>query len=120
MPTYQYSCTDCGHFFETFQSFSDDSLTVCPACEGRLRKVFNAVGVVFKGSGFYRNDSRDQKAGAEAGTAKSTKESSEKGSSETKPATTSESSSASKSDGKAASTSGSSGSSSGSAAAAHA
>ncbi len=59
MPTYQYSCTECGHFFETFQNFSDDSLTTCPECEGRLRKVFNAVGVVFKGSGFYRNDSRE-------------------------------------------------------------
>ena len=58
MPTYQYSCTECGHFFETFQNFSDDSLTTCPECQGRLRKVFNAVGVVFKGSGFYRNDSR--------------------------------------------------------------
>ncbi len=58
MPTYQYACTECGHAFEQFQSFSDDALTVCPACEGRLRKVFNAVGVVFKGSGFYRNDSR--------------------------------------------------------------
>ena len=58
MPTYQYSCTECGHFFEQFQSFSEDSLTVCPECDGRLRKVFNAVGVVFKGSGFYRTDSR--------------------------------------------------------------
>ncbi len=58
MPTYQYSCTDCGHFLEAVQSFSDDSLTVCPECQGTLRKVFNAVGVVFKGSGFYRNDSR--------------------------------------------------------------
>jgi len=58
VPTYQYSCTECGHFFEIVQSFSEDSLTVCPQCEGRLRKVFNAVGVVFKGSGFYRNDSR--------------------------------------------------------------
>ena len=67
MPTYQYSCNDCGHFFEIVQSFSDDSLTVCPACEGRLRKVFNAVGVVFKGSGFYRTDSRNQNPGAEAG-----------------------------------------------------
>ena len=66
MPTYQYSCNDCGHFHEIFQSFSDDSLTVCPECGGRLRKVFNAVGVVFKGSGFYRNDSR-QKVGAETG-----------------------------------------------------
>ena len=61
MPTYQYSCTDCGHFFEAVQSFSDDSLTVCPECDGKLRKVFNAVGVVFKGSGFYRNDSRGTK-----------------------------------------------------------
>ena len=66
MPTYQYSCTDCGHFFETVQSFSDDSLTVCPECEGRLRKVFNAVGVVFKGSGFYRNDSRAQNGAKES------------------------------------------------------
>ena len=70
MPTYQYSCTDCGHFFEAVQSFSDDSLTVCPECEGRLRKVFNAVGVVFKGSGFYRNDSRSEsgKNGSKVGT----------------------------------------------------
>ena len=58
MPTYQYSCTECGHFFEVFQSFSEDSLSECPECGGRLRKVFNAVGVVFKGSGFYRTDSR--------------------------------------------------------------
>ncbi|MEO5662292.1 MAG: FmdB family zinc ribbon protein [Nocardioides sp.] len=58
MPTYQYACTECGHAFEQFQSFSDDSLTECPVCQGRLRKVFNAVGVVFKGSGFYRTDSR--------------------------------------------------------------
>jgi putative FmdB family regulatory protein len=58
VPTYQYACTECDHAFEQFQSFSEDSLTVCPRCEGRLRKVFNAVGVVFKGSGFYRTDSR--------------------------------------------------------------
>ena len=58
MPTYQYACTECGHSFEQFQSFSEDALTVCPVCDGRLRKLFNAVGVVFKGSGFYRNDSR--------------------------------------------------------------
>jgi putative FmdB family regulatory protein len=58
VPTYAYACTDCGHDFEIVQSFSDDSLTVCPECEGRLRKVFANVGVVFKGSGFYRNDSR--------------------------------------------------------------
>ena len=58
MPTYQYACTECGHSFEQFQSFSEDALTVCPKCDGRLRKLFNAVGVVFKGSGFYRTDSR--------------------------------------------------------------
>ncbi len=61
MPTYQYACTECGHTFDIVQSFSDDSLSVCPECGGRLRKVFNAVGVVFKGSGFYRTDSREAK-----------------------------------------------------------
>ena len=58
MPTYQYACTECGHRFEAVQTFHEDSLTHCPECDGRLRKVFNAVGVVFKGSGFYRTDSR--------------------------------------------------------------
>jgi putative FmdB family regulatory protein len=58
VPTYQYACTECSHSFDQFQSFSDDALTECPECHGRLRKVFNAVGVVFKGSGFYRTDSR--------------------------------------------------------------
>jgi putative FmdB family regulatory protein len=58
VPTYQYACTECGHAFEQFQSFSDDALTECPQCQGRLRKLYNAVGVVFKGSGFYRTDSR--------------------------------------------------------------
>ncbi len=58
MPTYQYACTECEHDFEQFQSFSEDSLTECPECSGKLRKLFNAVGVVFKGSGFYRTDSR--------------------------------------------------------------
>ncbi|MDF1605924.1 FmdB family zinc ribbon protein [Nocardioides sp. YIM 152315] len=63
MPTYQYACTECGHAFEQFQSFSDDALTECPECRGRLRKLFNAVGVVFKGSGFYRTDSRSGSSG---------------------------------------------------------
>ncbi|TDC51993.1 FmdB family transcriptional regulator [Jiangella ureilytica] len=58
MPTYQYACTDCGEPLEAVQKFTDDALTECPVCGGRLRKVFSAVGVVFKGSGFYRNDSR--------------------------------------------------------------
>ena len=80
MPTYQYACTECGHAFEQFQSFSDDALTVCPECEGRLRKVFNAVGVVFKGSGFYRNDSRkaDSSALTSASTSSTDSSSSEK------------------------------------------
>ena len=58
MPTYQYTCTECGQRLEAVQSFSDPALTDCPNCHGRLRKVFNSVGIVFKGSGFYRNDSR--------------------------------------------------------------
>lgn len=58
MPTYAYTCTACGHAFDIHQSFSDDALTVCPECSGRLRKVFSSVGVTFKGSGFYRTDSR--------------------------------------------------------------
>lgn len=58
MPTYQYACTACGHELEAVQSFSDDALTTCPDCGGDLRKLFGNVGVVFKGSGFYRNDSR--------------------------------------------------------------
>ena len=57
MPTYQYACAACDHQFEAIQSFSDDSLTVCPECNGELRKVYSAVGVVFKGSGFYKTDS---------------------------------------------------------------
>lgn len=58
MPTYAYACKDCGHQFDAVQSFSDDALTECPQCQGTLRKLFNSVGVVFKGSGFYRTDSR--------------------------------------------------------------
>ncbi|WP_324642559.1 FmdB family zinc ribbon protein [Pseudarthrobacter sp. LT1] len=64
MPTYAYACKDCGHAFDIVQSFSDSSLTSCPECEGTLRKKFNSVGVVFKGSGFYRTDSRDSKGGS--------------------------------------------------------
>ncbi|MDR8409798.1 FmdB family transcriptional regulator [Nonomuraea sp. 3-1Str] len=58
MPTYQYACNDCGEQLEVVQKFTDEALTVCPACQGNLRKVFSAVGIVFKGSGFYRTDSR--------------------------------------------------------------
>jgi putative FmdB family regulatory protein len=87
VPTYQYACTECGHDLEAVQSFTDDALTECPVCHGRLRKVFGAVGIVFKGSGFYRNDSRDKKAGdtpakvdAKSDTAKSDAKKSDAGS----------------------------------------
>lgn len=58
MPTYSYACTSCDNAFDIVQSMSEDSLTECPECKGRLRKLYNNVGVVFKGSGFYRTDSR--------------------------------------------------------------
>lgn len=75
MPTYQYQCTDCGEALEVHQSFTDDALTECPACQGRLRKVFNAVGVVFKGSGFYRNDSRGTTTSSETSSSSASKDS---------------------------------------------
>lgn len=81
MPTYQYACTTCGHRLEAVQSFADEPLTVCPECEGRLRKLFNSVGVVFKGSGFYRTDSRSEAK------PKSASESSSESSSESAPKT---------------------------------
>ena len=59
MPTYSYACTECGDRFDAVQAFSDSALTTCAKCNGRLRKLFGNVGVVFKGSGFYRTDSRD-------------------------------------------------------------
>ena len=96
MPTYQYACTECGHAFDQFQSFSDDALTECPECQGRLRKVFNAVGVVFKGSGFYRNDSRDKKAPALS--SESTSEGKSESKSDTKSDTKSETKSGTKSE----------------------
>ena len=67
VPTYQYICTDCGESLEIVQSFSDDTLTICPHCGGKLRKVFSPVGVVFKGSGFYRTDSRSNGAKTASG-----------------------------------------------------
>ena len=98
MPTYQYACTECGHAFDQFQSFSDDALTECPECQGRLRKVFNAVGVVFKGSGFYRNDSRDKKSSAPASNGKSESKSDSTSDSGTSSDTKSETKSEKKSD----------------------
>lgn len=58
MPTYQYACNACTHEFEIFQDFQEVSLTICPECDGEIRKVYSAVGVVFKGSGFYKTDSK--------------------------------------------------------------
>jgi putative FmdB family regulatory protein len=74
VPTYQYTCTDCGEPVEAVQKFTDDPLSVCAACGGRLRKVFSPVGIVFKGSGFYRTDSRN---GSSSGTAAKDKQPSE-------------------------------------------
>jgi putative FmdB family regulatory protein len=71
VPTYQYACTACDHRFEAVQSFTDASLTECPACSGNLRKVFSSVGIVFKGSGFYRTDSRSGGGGVAGGSTKS-------------------------------------------------
>ncbi|MFJ9522607.1 FmdB family zinc ribbon protein [Kitasatospora sp. NPDC101801] len=72
MPTYQYQCTECGTGLEAVQKFSDDALTTCPECQGRLRKVFSAVGVVFKGSGFYRTDSRSSSSSSVSSSTSST------------------------------------------------
>ena len=103
MPTYQYQCTDCGQALEVHQSFSDDALTVCPACDGRLRKVFNAVGVVFKGSGFYRTDSRGTSTSSDSGTSSTgSSGSTSAGSSSSDGGSSSSSSSASSSGGSAA------------------
>jgi len=101
VPTYSYACTECDNRFDAVQAFTDDALTSCPQCSGRLRKLFNSVGVVFKGSGFYRTDSRE---GGKSATVAADSSSSEKASS------SSASSSAEKSSG-SDSTSGSSASS---------
>ncbi|KAB7743467.1 FmdB family transcriptional regulator [Nostocoides sp. F2B08] len=104
MPTYAYACTECEHRFDIVQSFSDDALTECPECGGRLRKLFNAVGVVFKGGGFYRTDSRsaDKSGSGSGGTSSggsgsgsSSGDSSSAGSSSTSPSTGAASSGAS-------------------------
>ncbi|MET9228098.1 FmdB family zinc ribbon protein [Lentzea sp. NPDC003310] len=92
MPTYQYACTACEHRFEAVQSFSDASLTECPECSGKLRKLFGAVGVVFKGSGFYRTDSRSGSSKSTTSSTTSTSTSTEKKSSDTKSSSDSKSS----------------------------
>jgi putative FmdB family regulatory protein len=107
VPTYQYACTECGQDLEAVQKFTDDPLTECPKCSGRLRKVFSAVGVVFKGSGFYRTDSRGKSSSGDAGseaksTAKSESGGSGGGGGEAKPAAKAESGSTKKSGGESA------------------
>ncbi|MFJ6897404.1 FmdB family zinc ribbon protein [Streptomyces hokutonensis] len=97
MPTYQYQCTECGEGLEAVQKFTDDALTECPNCGGRLKKVFSAVGIVFKGSGFYRNDSRGSSSSSSPATSKPST------SSDAKPSTTSTSSSSSDSKSKSSS-----------------
>ena len=74
MPTYSYACTECGNRFDVVQAFTDDALTTCEQCSGRLRKLFNSVGVVFKGSGFYRTDSRESAKNSVNGSAKTSTE----------------------------------------------
>lgn len=81
MPTYSYACTECDNRFDAVQAFTDDALTTCPECSGRLRKLFNSVGVVFKGSGFYRTDSREASKSSVKSDSSSSSSSSEKTSS---------------------------------------
>ena len=95
MPTYSYACTECGNRFDVVQSFTDDALTTCEQCSGRLRKLFNSVGVVFKGSGFYRTDSRESTKSPTNGSAKSSPPSDTNGSSSSEKSGSSEKSSSS-------------------------
>ncbi len=100
MPTYSYACTECDDRFDVVQAFTDDTLTTCEKCSGRLRKLFNSVGVVFKGSGFYRTDSREsgKKASAPSnGSSTNGSDSSEKSSSTEKSGASEKSSSSDKS-----------------------
>ncbi|MEU2059789.1 FmdB family zinc ribbon protein [Streptomyces sp. NPDC013455] len=95
MPTYQYQCTECGEGLEAVQKFTDDALTECPGCQGRLKKVFSAVGIVFKGSGFYRNDSRGSTSSSSPASKSSGSSSDSKTSSSTSSSSTSSSSASS-------------------------
>jgi putative FmdB family regulatory protein len=97
LPTYQYSCTECGEQVEAVQKFSDEPLSVCAACGGRLRKVFSPVGIVFKGSGFYRTDSRNGSSSSAPAKAKEGGDTSADKPAEKKPAETASTSSSSSS-----------------------
>ncbi|WP_067533498.1 FmdB family zinc ribbon protein [Nocardia crassostreae] len=89
MPTYSYACTECDNKFDIVQSFSDDALTTCLQCSGKLRKLFNSVGIVFKGSGFYRTDSRNGSTSAEPAKSTSTDSSNSSSASSASTSTTS-------------------------------
>ena len=93
MPTYSYACTECDDRFDAVQAFSENALTTCEKCSGRLRKLFGSVGVVFKGSGFYRNDSRESTKSSSNGSAKSSSSSSSEGSGSSDTSSSSEKSS---------------------------
>ncbi|MCK0172825.1 MULTISPECIES: FmdB family zinc ribbon protein [Mycobacteriaceae] len=104
MPTYSYACTECDNRFDAQQAFSDDALTECPQCNGRLRKLFGKVGVVFKGSGFYRTDSRESGKSSNNGTSKSSESSGGSDSSSSSEKSSSASSSGSSGDSSGSST----------------
>ncbi|MFB7733881.1 FmdB family zinc ribbon protein [Streptomyces sp. NPDC056112] len=105
MPTYQYQCTECGEGLEAVQKFTDDALTECPGCGGRLKKVFSAVGIVFKGSGFYRNDSRGSSSSSSPASSSKSSSPSSSGSSSSSSGSSSGSSSSSSSGSSSSSTS---------------
>jgi putative FmdB family regulatory protein len=109
VPTYSYACTECGDRFDAVQAFSDNALTTCAKCNGRLRKLFGNVGVVFKGSGFYRNDSRD--AAKSSATSSSSSSSNGSAGSESTSSASTEKSSSEKSSSEKSSSNGSSSSS---------
>jgi putative FmdB family regulatory protein len=95
VPTYSYACTDCDNRFDAVQPFHEDALTVCPECSGRLRKLFSSVGVVFKGSGFYRTDSRESSKTSTASTSTKSESSGSSGSSDKSSSSSSDKSSSS-------------------------
>ncbi|BBX29532.1 FmdB family zinc ribbon protein [Mycolicibacterium alvei] len=103
MPTYSYACTECDNRFDAVQAFSDDALTSCPKCSGKLRKLFGSVGVVFKGSGFYRTDNRESsKSSSNGSSAKSSESSSSSSTSDSSSSSSTSTSSSSSSNSAAA------------------
>ena len=105
MPTYEYRCKDCGHTFDAYQSFTDDALTECPECAGLVKKVFGNVGIAFKGSGFYKTDSRSgsSSSSSSSSSGSETKESSSSTSSDSSSTSSSSTTSSSSSDGSSSS-----------------